>query len=350
MLYSIEFSLIFFLEKRNKKSWGQCYAHIHSPLARKIYIIVFILTLYMAIFKNSSNNLNRMKQLSFKLEKEIQDLTEKNLQDIFNLQLVKSEFALNDLRIDSLAYDNENNSFVIIEYKRDKNFSVIDQGYAYLSLMLNNKADFILEYNENCDKNLKRENVDWSQSRVLFVSPAFSKYQQQAINFKDLPIELWEISKYETDLIQFSRLKSHKNSESIKKISKSNNIVSDVTKEVKVYTEEDHLNNCSEEIKSLYDELKTQILSIDDNIEVIPKKKYIAFKAERNFIDILPQKNKIKFWLNLTKGQLKDIDSIARDVSNVGHWGNGDYEVSFSNSEELPVLLSLIKQSYEKNR
>ena len=304
----------------------------------------------MAIFKNSTNKLNRIKQLSFKLEKEIQDLTEKNLNDIFGLQIVKSEFSLNGLRIDTLAYDNENNSFVIIEYKRDKNFSVIDQGYAYLSLMLNNKADFILEYNENCDRNLKRENVDWSQSRVLFVSPAFSKYQQQAINFKDLPIELWEISRYENDLIQYTRLKSHENSESINKISKKSGVVEKVSSEVKVYTEEDHLSHCSEEIKSLYDELKTQILSIDENIEVIPKKKYIAFKADRNFVDILPQKSKIKFWLNLSKGQLKDIDSIARDVSNVGHWGNGDYEVSFSNSEELPVLLSLIKQSYEKNK
>jgi predicted transport protein len=304
----------------------------------------------MAIFKNSSNNLSRIKQLSFKLEKEIQDLTEKNLSDIFGLQIVKSEFSLNGLRIDTLAYDNENNSFVIIEYKRDKNFSVIDQGYAYLSLMLNNKADFILEYNENCDRNLKRENVDWSQSRVLFVSPAFSKYQQQAINFKDLPIELWEISRYENDLIQYTRLRSHENSESINKISKKSDVVEKVSSEVKVYTEEDHLSHCSEEIKSLYDELKSQILSIDENIEVIPKKKYIAFKADRNFVDILPQKSKIKFWLNLTKGQLKDIDSITRDVSNVGHWGNGDYEVSFSNSEELPVLLSLIKQSYEKNK
>lgn len=304
----------------------------------------------MAIFKNLSNNLSRIKQLSFKLEKEIQNLTEKNLSDIFGLQIVKSEFSLNGLRIDTLAYDNENNSFVIIEYKRDKNFSVIDQGYAYLSLMLNNKADFILEYNENCDRNLKRENVDWSQSRVLFVSPAFSKYQQQAINFKDLPIELWEISRYENDLIQYTRLRSHENSESINKISKKSDVVEKVSSEVKVYTEEDHLSHCSEEIKSLYEELKSQILSIDENIEVIPKKKYIAFKADRNFVDILPQKSKIKFWLNLSKGQLKDIDSIARDVSNVGHWGNGDYEVSFSNSEELPVLLSLIKQSYDKNK
>ena len=70
--------------------------------------------------------------------------------------------------------------------------------------MLNNKADFILEYNENRDKNLKREDVDWSQSRVIFISPAFSKYQQQAINFKDLPIELWGVSRYDEDLIQYN--------------------------------------------------------------------------------------------------------------------------------------------------
>ena len=300
----------------------------------------------MAIFKNSTNKLNRIKQLSFKLEKEIQDLTEKNLSDIFGLQIVKSEFSLNGLRIDTLAYDNENNSFVIIEYKRDKNFSVIDQGYAYLSLMLNNKADFILEYNENCDRNLKRENVDWSQSRVLFVSPAFSKYQQQAINFKDLPIELWEISKYENDLIQYTRLRSHENSESINKISKKSSVVQKVSSEVKVYTEEDHLNNSSDETKSLYDELKNQILAIDDNIEILPKKQYIAFKSNRNFAYFVFKKQKIRLYLNLSKNDLNN--DIVRDVSNIGHWGALDYEVTISKIEELPLVMSLIKNSYEK--
>jgi predicted transport protein len=276
-------------------------------------------------------------------------MTEINLQVIFNLQFVKSEFALNGLRIDSLAYDTENSCFVIIEYKRDQNFSVIDQGYAYLSLMLNNKADFILEYNENCNKNLKKDDVDWSQSRVIFISPAFSKYQQQAINFKDLPIELWEVSNYENEMIQYNRLKSPETSESIRKISKKSDIVEKVSEEVKVYTEEDFLIVCSEDIKNLYAELKNKILSVDNSIEIIPKKKYIAFKSERNFIDVLPQKNKIKAWLNLSKGKLNDPNKIVRDVSEIGHWGNGDYEVHLSSSDEIPYLLSLIKQSYESN-
>jgi hypothetical protein len=75
------------------------------------------------------------------------------------------------------------------------NFSVIDQGYAYLSLMLNNKADFILEYNENCKDTLKRDDLDWSQSRVIFISPVFNNYQKESINFKDLPFELWEVKR-----------------------------------------------------------------------------------------------------------------------------------------------------------
>ena len=96
----------------------------------------------MAIFK-LGQQLDFIKELPFKYEKEIQTLVEKNLKTLLHIDFIRSEFSLNNFRIDSLAFDTEAKSFVIIEYKRDKNFSVIDQGYAYLSLMLNNKADFI---------------------------------------------------------------------------------------------------------------------------------------------------------------------------------------------------------------
>ena len=191
----------------------------------------------MALYHFTNQKLSIIKEDYFKLEKDIQTVTEKNLEYVFGLKFIKSELTLHNLRFDTLAFDNDSKSFVIIEYKRDKNFSVIDQGYAYLSLVLNNKADFILEYNENTNMSIKKDDVDWSQSRVIFISPSFSKYQQQAINFRDLPIELWEITRYQNDLIQYSRLKSPEISESINKISKSSEIVDKVTKEVKVYTE-----------------------------------------------------------------------------------------------------------------
>ena len=142
----------------------------------------------MPLFKKTSNKLFIIQEKNIDLEKTVQKLTESNLGNIFSLEFVSTEFALHNFRIDTLAFDNENNSFIIIEYKRDRSFSIIDQRYAYLALMLNNKADFILEYNEKTKNNLKRDDVDWSQSRVIFVANSFTTYQMNAINFKDLPI------------------------------------------------------------------------------------------------------------------------------------------------------------------
>jgi len=274
----------------------------------------------MSLFIIKKNKLEKVKEVNFKNEREIQNITEQNLGQIFGLEFVRSEFALKRLRIDTLAFDNETKSFVIIEYKKDKNFSVIDQGYAYLALLLNNKADFILEYNESKNKTLKREDIDWSQSKVVFVSPQFTKYQKQAINFKDLPIELWEVSRYENNIILFNQLKSPETSESITKISPRSDVIQKVSKEIKVYTEEDHLLGIPEDITETYEELKERILNLGDNIEVRPRKLYIGFVTNTNFVYIHIQKSQIKLWINLNKGELEDPKNWARDVSNIGSW------------------------------
>lgn len=302
----------------------------------------------MALYK-IEKSLKYIKEKPFRLEKEIQDLTEQNLKTILDLEFVKSEFALNNFRIDTLAFDIEANAFVIVEYKRDKNFSVIDQGYAYLSLMLNNKADFILEFNESQNRTLKRTDVDWSQSRVLFVSPKFTNYQREAINFKDLPIELWEIKRFENETVSFDQIQKAGAQESIKTISKTDNTIDKVAKEIKVYSEEEHLERANEEIKELYDKMKSAILNFD-NIELKPKKKYIAFVSGRNVIDIHPQKKALKMWINMSIGELDDPKGITRDVSTTGHWGNGDYELQINSDEDLEYILSLIKQSIKKNK
>ncbi|HIP48856.1 MAG TPA: hypothetical protein EYG92_07835 [Lutibacter sp.] len=302
----------------------------------------------MALFK-IEKKFEYIKEKPFRLEKEIQELTENNLKTILGLEFVKSEFALNNFRIDTLAFDKEANAFVIIEYKRDKNFSVIDQGYAYLSLMLNNKADFILEFNENLDKTLKRTDVDWSQSRVLFVSPAFTNYQREAINFKDLPIELWEVKRFENTTVSYEQIQKAGAQESIKTISKTDKIIDNVAKEIKVYSEQEHLENISEEIKELYEKFKSAIQNLD-NLEIKPKKKYIAFVAGKNVIDILPQKKALKMWINMSKGELDDTKGITRDVSTTGHWGNGDFEIQVKDDENLEYILSLVKQSIKKNK
>ena len=302
----------------------------------------------MALYK-LNKKLEYINEKPFLLEKEIQKLTEDNLESVFNLDFVKSEFQIKNFRIDTLAFDNESKSFVIIEYKRDKNYSVVDQGFTYLSLMLNNKSDFILEYNENKDTRIKRQDVDWTQSKVIFVSPSFTIHQKEAINFKDLPIELWEIKRYENNIVSYEQIERLSSSESIKTISKPNDTIDKVTKEIRVYTEEEHLKKALPEIKELYEKLKNSILTLGD-FEIKPKKLYIAFVAGRNVVDIHIQKKSLKLWINLSKGELDDPKGIAKDVSSTGHWGNGDYEIQMKNDEQLEYILSLIKQSLNKNK
>ena len=86
----------------------------------------------MSIYNINENNLSLIKKVDFKKERELQRLTENNLEELFNLKFIATEFQVDNLRIDTLAYDSETNSFVIIEYKNTKNYSVIDQGYSYL--------------------------------------------------------------------------------------------------------------------------------------------------------------------------------------------------------------------------
>lgn len=306
----------------------------------------------MALFRIENNErLENIKEQPFKLEKEIQSLTENNLKGIFGLEFVKSEFSLNSFRIDSLAYDRDAKCFVIIEYKRDKNFSVIDQGYAYLSLMLNNKADFILEFNENTTETLKRNDVDWSQSRVIFISPSFTTYQKEAINFKDLPIELWEIKRYNNKTVNYNQIKTSGAQESVKTISRQDKNIEKVTKEIKVYTETDHINNGNTETQELYEKLKDGVLNLDDNISFQAKKQTVGYKIEDNiFLDIVILAKSLKMYLNLKSGELQDEKELARDVSNVGHWGNGSYEIKMNDTENIEYILSLIKQSLRLNK
>ncbi|MBK8711183.1 MAG: hypothetical protein IPL97_04750 [Niastella sp.] len=299
----------------------------------------------MALYINQTGKLKEVKEKPFKLEKDIQKVFEENLSAIMGLVLVKSEFTIKNKRIDTLAYDPQACAFIIIEYKRDKNISVVDQGFTYLSLMLENKADFIVEYNESLKRNLKREDVDWSQTRVAFVSPNFTENQKQATNFKDIAIELWEVKQYENDTISITPIKKSLSAESIKPITQQNQTLKNVTEEIKVYTEQDHIDKASETTSELYEKFKNAILNLADGIEVIPKKHYIAFKKGSNITDISILKKSLKLFINAKAGQLDDPKNIAQDVSSIGHWGNGDYQIQVETDKDLEYIMSLIKQA-----
>jgi predicted transport protein len=299
----------------------------------------------MTLYAISNGRLKEVQEKPFKLEREIQAVFEQNLSEVMSLTLVRSEFTIKSRRIDTLAFDEVTKAFIIVEYKRDKNISVIDQGFTYLGLMLENKADFIVEFNEQLKRNLKRDEVDWSQTRVVFVSPSFTDFQIEATNFKDIAIELWEVKRYDNNTVAIIQLKKSKSAESIKPLAQQNKALMQVVDQIQVYTEDHHLSTASAEISELYEKFRNAILNLSDGIDLVPQKHYLAFKKDKtNIACIELQKKRMKIWIGAKIGKLDDPKKLAFDVSETGHYGTGDYEVRVENDADLEYTMSLIKQ------
>ena len=191
--------------------------------------------------------------------------------------------------------------------------------------------------------------MDWSQSKVLFISPYFTTYQRKAIEFKDLPIELWEIKLFSNDTILINQIQSVDKRESINKLNQKSEVIKNVSKEIKVYTEQEHLSPSSKEIISVYEGLKEAIFSISSTIKSEPKAKYVGVIRSKHFVDVIFYRESLLLILNIKKGFLNDPKNIAKDVSQVGHWGNGDYSIKLDNSKNLGYVLTLIRQAFDLN-
>ncbi|MBI4160025.1 hypothetical protein HY504_02570 [Candidatus Wolfebacteria bacterium] len=306
----------------------------------------------MSLFRIINNKISALiKERPFLLEKELQKLTEGNLKAIFGLELVSSEFDLHGFRIDSVAFDKSTKSFVIIEYKKDRSFSVVDQGLSYLSLLLNNKGEFIVEYNENCMANLKREDIDWSQARVLFLARSFTNYQQNAINFRDLPIELWEVERYENNSILYNRVESEKTAASMKSLAQSKEIQR-VSKEVKMYSEEDVILRGAKS-EELYKKLKEKVLLIDSNLIPHATKLYLSFRFPNNWRNLIAiWFRKEKLIIDLLRSRPKDFKDPEKKVryrkDSIKNYNQHISSVEVGTEKELEYAMYLIQQLYDQ--
>ena len=307
----------------------------------------------MKLFGIDGNKLTSISTNPFQLERDIQKLIENNVQELFDLEFVKSELTIQNFRLDTLCFNKMSNSFVIIEYKKGSNYSVIDQGYTYLSTLLNNKSDFILEYNETLGGSLKRDEIDWSQSRVIFISPKFSEYQKTSINFKNLPFELWEVTRFKNNLLGLTKIDTNSDVDITSTVEKDNlkSIVKTVSKEIVTYDENYHINKNKtrpQEIVDLYYEFKDRVLSIGDNIELNIGKTWMGFKQNRIFCDVVIFNEGVVVYINMKKGELNDYLNKCQDMSDKGHWGNGDYKIVIRTVEDIDYVMSLVKQSFNK--
>ena len=297
---------------------------------------------------NSKNGaLETIKEVDFSSEKELQSLCENNLKTLLNLEFIATEFSVTNFRLDTVAYDEEANAFVIIEYKNKKNSSVIDQGYSYLSVMLNHKADFVLEYSRKTNKVHNIDDINWEQSKVIFISPHFTNYQMNSINFKDLPIELWKIKKYNNDNMSFEQIKSINATANISEIApvKTSQNTIQVAQVTKTYTEDEHIAIGLPQIRDIYSTIKEFILTEDEEIVVKNTKLYIGFyKNRRCLVSIKIQKSSLIVWLNTDVDKVDDEKKLVRDVSNIGHQGNGNSEIKISDDSNMGYIQDILRK------
>jgi predicted transport protein len=115
-----------------------------------------------------------------------------------------------------------------------------------------------------------------------------------------------------------------------------------------VYSIDDHPHLAAEPLRPIFEEFRKQVLALDPCVTEEFLKLYVAYKAETNFVDVVPQAKRLRLSLNLAFPEINDPRGICKDVTGLGRWGNGDVEVGLTSLDDLPYIIGLVRQAYEK--
>jgi len=306
----------------------------------------------MAIFEIKDKKVNRIKPTEFKLEKDLQNLIEQNLNTFFNCKFVATEFSTGNIhsgRIDTLAISEDNNP-VIIEYKKVASSDLINQSLFYLHWITDHKGDFQVAVNKSLKENIE---IDWSDIRVICIAPEYKKYDLHAVQVMGANIELWQYKIYENGIINIDEVfkRTSIRTQASNDIKGKNQVMVEAgkkaaeTRKNSTYTIEEHINKLNNVLKDLLDEIREYIVTLDESIEEAPKKYYIAYKTTQNFVCIETQKKKIILFLKLNPDDIEILPKQARDVRNIGHFGTGDLELTVKNISDFEEIKNLVNLS-----
>ncbi len=309
----------------------------------------------MAIFEIDKGKARRVRLSEFKLEKDLQQLVENNLETIFNCRLIATEFSTGNIhsgRIDTLAISEDNNP-VIIEYKKVASSDLINQSLYYLHWIRDHKGDFQIAANRTLGKDIE---VDWSDIRVICLAPEYKKYDLHAVQAMGANIELWQYKTYDNGILNieevYKRTSSTTNQDTAD-ISSKNPVMVEagkkaaLTRKTATYTLEEHFENLDENILELFNTIRDYIVTIDSSIEETPKKNYIAYKTSQNFACLQTYKKKLTLFLKLDAKEVNPMPKQGRDVSEIGHFGTGDFELIIKDLADFEETKHLINEAYK---
>ena len=281
---------------------------------------------------------------SMALEKELQTLLEKNMQSFFGITFLRSEYQITNGRIDSIGID-ENNCPVIIEYKRSVGENVINQGLFYLDWLLDHKADFKLLVIDKLGMEKSNE-IDWSMPCVICVASDFTRYDEHAVNQMGKNIRLVRYKLFGEDLILLEQI----NAPNVAPLKESNSKYAAISPKYKTYkTLDEQLAAAQPKIAQIYENLHDYIMSLGDDISENRLKLYTAYKKLKNVACVEVRTKSILVYLRLNPSDVELCEGFCRDVTNIGHWGTGDVELTIKNEADFIKSKEYILKAYQVN-
>ena len=305
----------------------------------------------MPLFAVTKATLSPIDQTNFATEKGLQMLIESNLESVFGCRIVATEFATGPShagRIDTLALSEDHNP-VIIEYKKVESSELINQSLFYLSWIQDHQGDFEIAV----QKSLGKIEVDWSDIRVICLAPNYKKYDLHAVQVMGVDLELWTYrlfkngSLYLEEVFQKSLTAAHSSSPSGNSLTAGQKAA--LSRKTGSYTVEQHFTNKPAALKKLAQSIQEFVLGLDPAIKEVPKKYYIAYKISQNIICMGIHKNRVGLYVKLDPKKVdapKELD--CRDMTNIGHYGTGDVELSVRSQSDLELVKPLLEQAYQK--
>lgn len=117
--------------------------------------------------------------------------------------------------------------------------------------------------------------------------------------------------------------------------------------DVAEYTIDDHPYLLTPSMRPVFEAFRKAVLALDPCVSEEFLKLYVAYKAETNFVDVVPQAKRLRLTLNMRFPDVNDPKGLCKDVTGIGRWGNGDVEISLPKLEDLPYVSGLVRQSLE---
>ena len=313
-----------------------------------------------ALLYDLKNNCERIQVKKLELEKKIQNIIEKNLKQIFQMDFLETEWTIkldnNEGlgRMDTIAIDQDNCP-VIIEYKLDKNKTILGQGLYYLNWLKNHTGNFYELVSKKLGKE-KADSIDWSNPKLYLISREFNKYDVYAINEITGNNDVYLISYeyYENpEILSIEFLNNFSKNNALKTQKddnfKTNKKDSSITNTLTAF--ENDYNNLEKSKKEVVN-LITETIQENFNNEVLIKnmKRYRAFKKNSNFCCLVLRKDHMKLYLSLKyDSSMKEYKNIT-NYENKDHWGTGDVEIIIPyDIKEFNKIFHFIEKAYEMN-